>query len=895
MIDFVRLRKWFYLLTAFLVVGSIIALIAPPRIPFGLEFSSGSSLTIDFEEAVDTEDVRNQLEAIGLADPVIQQTGDMSFFIRTEFVEEGLIPRLEERFGLVQTTSFEGATDLVTTVSFPNPVPAEELRVEFGQGQPDDLIIQTVTVGQIFVSSTDLSDELLATVFESWEERFGAFERTEFDAEGDLALTLDFGADVDPGAAATELRTSGLPPVIVVNLGDGAVRVAAKDYSQEDTDALITALTERFGEVEQTPFDYETGQMFTVAFTDPVTLDDVLTELAIFPATEAAGDQAVVQRAGLGLYLITEADLTPSQGEQLRSRLEQTLGPLDFTTFESADDLAITVDFGPAVNFQAFRVEATGRGLNDVVTQPFSATAFALVGEGIASEQRDDLFTRLEDRFGLAKATTFSDEGDMSVILDFGVPTEQSEIIAELQTQGIPELLVMQLTESRFFIGIVAVDSGAQDQLVTSLEQRFGPIVRTEFDHESGFAALLDYGQQVSLDILRRELRRQGIAGVLVTPGAGTTLTLASTGFGAEAQEELIATLEEEFGLAKQTPFDFESAQLFTVAITDRDAAAKAVRRDLIVQDAGDQGIFLAANRLTSAQQESIFSALSEAYGALLQESFDFGRSIALNVSFIEQPVPEETLRRFLAEPGFGYTDLVIEPRGNGFFLRGTRPQDDQRSTIIRALEELAPVQRDTLEFSSVDAEIARRSILNTFWAVLAGTLGILVYVWWAFRRVSRPFRFGIAAILALVHDVLIVLGAFGVMAKFLNVEINSLMIVGILAIIGYSVNNTIVVFDRIRENVVRHPGRDFEVSVNVSLNETLSRNLNTSLTTTTAILAVILFGGPTIRDFMLVLLIGVLAGTYSSLLLAGNFLVSWEKGELRRLRLPFGPRRKPA
>ncbi|MCH8194499.1 MAG: protein translocase subunit SecF [Chloroflexi bacterium] len=895
MIDFVRLRKWFYLLTAFLVVGSIIALIAPPRIPFGLEFTSGSSLTIDFEEAVDTEDVRNQLEAIGLADPVIQQTGDMSFFIRTEFVEEGLIPRLEERFGLVQTTSFEGATDLVTTVSFPNPVPAEELRVEFGQGQPDDLIIQTVTVGQIFVSSTDLSDELLATVFESWEERFGAFERTEFDAEGDLALTLDFGADVDPGAAATELRTSGLPPVIVVNLGDGAVRVAAKDYSQEDTDALITALTERFGEVEQTPFDYETGQMFTVAFTDPVTLDDVLTELAIFPATEAAGDQAVVQRAGLGLYLITEADLTPSQGEQLRSRLEQTLGPLDFTTFESADDLAITVDFGPAVNFQAFRVEATGRGLNDVVTQPFSATAFALVGEGIASEQRDDLFTRLEDRFGLAKATTFSDEGDMSVILDFGAPTEQSEIIAELQTQGIPELLVMQLTESRFFIGIVAVDSGAQDQLVTSLEQRFGPIVRTEFDHESGFAALLDYGQQVSLDILRRELRRQGIAGVLVTPGAGTTLTLAGTGFGAEAQEELIATLEEEFGLAKQTPFDFESAQLFTVAITDRDAAAKAVRRDLIVQDAGDQGIFLAANRLTSAQQESIFSALSEAYGALLQKSFDFGRSIALNVSFIEQPVPEETLRRFLAEPGFGYTDLVIEPRGNGFFLRGTRPQDDQRSTIIRALEELAPVQRDTLEFSSVDAEIARRSILNTFWAVLAGTLGILVYVWWAFRRVSRPFRFGIAAILALVHDVLIVLGAFGVMAKFLNVEINSLMIVGILAIIGYSVNNTIVVFDRIRENVVRHPGRDFEVSVNVSLNETLSRNLNTSLTTTTAILAVILFGGPTIRDFMLVLLIGVLAGTYSSLLLAGNFLVSWEKGELRRLRLPFGPRRKPA
>ena len=212
----------------------------------------------------------------------------------------------------------------------------------------------------------------------------------------------------------------------------------------------------------------------------------------------------------------------------------------------------------------------------------------------------------------------------------------------------------------------------------------------------------------------------------------------------------------------------------------------------------------------------------------------------------------------------------------------------DQKNKIVSALEaSFGEADRKTLEFAFVDAEIARRSVLNTFYAVLGATAGILLYVWWAFRRTPKPFRYGVAAVIGLLHDVTLVLGAFGIMAKFRGVEIDSLMIIGILAVIGYSVNNTIVVLDRIRENLARHPTRGLESAVNISLNETLSRNLNTTVTTAVAILAVLLFGGDTISNFMLVLLIGILAGTYSSLFLAANILVSWEKGELR-LRLPF-------
>jgi preprotein translocase subunit SecF len=143
-----------------------------------------------------------------------------------------------------------------------------------------------------------------------------------------------------------------------------------------------------------------------------------------------------------------------------------------------------------------------------------------------------------------------------------------------------------------------------------------------------------------------------------------------------------------------------------------------------------------------------------------------------------------------------------------------------------------------------------------------------------------KPFHYGVCAIIALVHDVVLVTGIFAILGAIIGWEINLMFITGVLAVIGYSINNTVVVFDRIRENLRRGVHPDFEMVVNSSLVETLSRSLNTSLTTLFVVLALLLFVGASIQNFALVMLIGVIVGTYSSLFVAPTLLIVWERGE---------------
>jgi preprotein translocase subunit SecF len=156
-----------------------------------------------------------------------------------------------------------------------------------------------------------------------------------------------------------------------------------------------------------------------------------------------------------------------------------------------------------------------------------------------------------------------------------------------------------------------------------------------------------------------------------------------------------------------------------------------------------------------------------------------------------------------------------------------------------------------------------------------------MVYIMYAFRSVPSSYKYAFAAVVALVHDVVIVLGVFAVLGFAINAEVNAIFIVGILTVIGYSVNDTIVIFDRIRENVTLAPGREFRSTVNISINESVTRSLGTSITTVTVILAMLLFGGVSLRDFLIVLLLGVLVGTYSSMFVAAQVLVLWERRSL--------------
>jgi preprotein translocase SecF subunit len=192
---------------------------------------------------------------------------------------------------------------------------------------------------------------------------------------------------------------------------------------------------------------------------------------------------------------------------------------------------------------------------------------------------------------------------------------------------------------------------------------------------------------------------------------------------------------------------------------------------------------------------------------------------------------------------------------------------------------------------SSVSADVAAQTTTRAFLAVIAAAVCILLYVWFAFRKVPKPWRYGACAIIALLHDVLVVLGIFSILGWAADIQIDTLFITALLTVVGFSVHDTIVVFDRIRENQQRRTTESFEQVVNASLIQTMARSLNTSMTVLFTLSALTLFGGDTIRTFTLALLVGIFSGTYSSIFNASMLLVIWEKGELGLWRLQRRPR----
>ncbi|MBI4301599.1 MAG: protein translocase subunit SecF, partial [Chloroflexi bacterium] len=265
-----------------------------------------------------------------------------------------------------------------------------------------------------------------------------------------------------------------------------------------------------------------------------------------------------------------------------------------------------------------------------------------------------------------------------------------------------------------------------------------------------------------------------------------------------------------------------------------------------------------------------------------------------MTVAF-SQPVDEASLRQEMAN--LNHPEAVIQKTGEGTFLIRTKTlrgevkdaegkvvQPAERQVIEDALQAKFGTFVREPSFESVSPVIASQIVKNAFWAVLAATVGILLYISWAFRQMPQPFRYGTCAVIALIHDVLVVVGLFSIFGKVFGIEVDSMFITALLTIIGFSVHDTIVVFDRIRENLGRGVSRDFGTTVNNSILETLGRSINTSMTVVLTLLALYLFGGVTIRHFTLVLLIGIISGTYSSIFNASQFLVVWEYGELRKL-----------
>ena len=187
-------------------------------------------------------------------------------------------------------------------------------------------------------------------------------------------------------------------------------------------------------------------------------------------------------------------------------------------------------------------------------------------------------------------------------------------------------------------------------------------------------------------------------------------------------------------------------------------------------------------------------------------------------------------------------------------------------------------------EFASVSATVSEAAVRNAAIAVVIASVFILGYVAFAFSSVPRPLRYGVCAIIALGHDVIVTLGIFSFLGKVIGLEIDLMFVTGLLTVIGFSVHDTIVVFDRIRENVQQSPHASLHDNVNAALLQTMARSFNTSITVLMTVAAMLALGGSTIREFLLVILVGIIAGAYSSIGIASQLLVAWEEGDLARL-----------
>jgi len=264
-----------------------------------------------------------------------------------------------------------------------------------------------------------------------------------------------------------------------------------------------------------------------------------------------------------------------------------------------------------------------------------------------------------------------------------------------------------------------------------------------------------------------------------------------------------------------------------------------------------------------------------------LKAGVEFSSGSILTVRF-EQEVEQDQLKQEMAN--LGHPNAIIQRTGEGDFIIRTRELSGEDKTQLENNLMAKFGQLTEAEFYSVSPMVATETASNAAIAVAIAAIGVLLYVTWAFHRMPKPFRYGTSAVIALLHDALVAVGVFSILGGLLDWEINLMFITGILAVIGYSVNNTVVVFDRIRENLKLGVSADFEVVVNNSLVETLGRSINTSLTTLFVVLALLFFVGVSIQNFAVVLLIGVIVGTFSSVCIAPTLLVVWEKKEWGKL-----------
>ena len=261
--------------------------------------------------------------------------------------------------------------------------------------------------------------------------------------------------------------------------------------------------------------------------------------------------------------------------------------------------------------------------------------------------------------------------------------------------------------------------------------------------------------------------------------------------------------------------------------------------------------------------------------------AIDFTGGSLLEVRFAHQaPQPAEIIALYT---DLGIGDPVVQTAADNSVIVRSKPIDEAMANkVVAEMEKRFNDQVEVRRFIHVGPSVGKEVATRAAGAVALAALAILFYLTYAFRGVPHAVRYGTAAILAMLHDVAVTLGVEAILGHFLGWEADAMFLTALLTIIGFSVHDSIVVFDRIRENSRVYRGLDYETLVNHSLVQTLDRSINTQLTVMLTLLALALFGGVTIRHFVIILLVGIFSGTYSSIFNASPILVVWENHEWR-------------
>ena len=333
---------------------------------------------------------------------------------------------------------------------------------------------------------------------------------------------------------------------------------------------------------------------------------------------------------------------------------------------------------------------------------------------------------------------------------------------------------------------------------------------------------------------------------------------------------------------------------LFNAEEQSREEAEAAPRARGLIDFSGKRWWYLSIGFVLFA-----ISAIVLAIPPHLRPGIEFTSGSSFTVRFTEQAVSQSDLRSAIGD--LGHPEARVQGAGENTYLIRTDelenppPEDDVGPIVPGELDQIeAGLQQrlgalERLDFATVSSTVSTEIARNATIAVIVAAVAILLYITWAFRGIPRSFRYGAAAIVAVLHDTFMVLGLFSLLGKLNGTEVDTGFLTALLTVIGFSVHDTIVVFDRIRETVKRDPYIPFEEAINASMTQTLARSINTSLVVVLTVVAMLLIGGETIQNFLLVLLIGIISGTYSSIGIASQVLVAWENNDigkfLRRLR----------